>query len=70
MVRENPLAAGAIALACGAAVGLAVPASRAENRLMGSSRDALVSKAQTATRDAIGRVKDGQSPGGSNTPAV
>ena len=34
-VRENPLAAGGIALAVGAAIGLSMPATAIENRTMG-----------------------------------
>ena len=49
-LEENPLAVGAVALALGAAVGMAIPATRYEGKLMGQARQDLLSKAQdTAT---------------------
>ncbi len=38
-VHENPLAAGVIALAVGAAIGLSVPRTEIEDRAMGEARD-------------------------------
>jgi hypothetical protein len=49
--HENPLAFGAIAMAVGTAVGLALPATRAERNVLGSARDQLIDRAeQTATQ--------------------
>lgn len=56
-IEENPLAVGAVALALGAAVGLAIPLTRKENEYLGEYRDQLVEKAQDAAQDAIGTVK-------------
>jgi len=56
-LRENPLAVGAVALALGAAVGLAVPSTRVENEYMGEARDTLVDKAQDAARGAMEKVQ-------------
>jgi gas vesicle protein len=56
-LRENPLAIGAVALALGTAVGLAVPQTRKENEWMGEARDTLVDKAQSVTQDAMGQVQ-------------
>ena len=56
-LQENPLAVGAVALALGAAVGLAVPSTRVENEYMGEARDTLVDKAQEAARGAMGKVQ-------------
>src|SRR5581483_5053971 len=56
-LNDNPVALGAVALALGTAVGLALPQTRKENELMGSARDALVDKAQTAAHDAIDQVQ-------------
>jgi ElaB/YqjD/DUF883 family membrane-anchored ribosome-binding protein len=58
LVRENPLAAAAIAAVVGATVGMALPETRRENQLMGETRDAVVNKAQEAARDAAERVQD------------
>lgn len=54
---ENPLAIGAVALALGAAVGMAFPSTRTENRLMGETRENLLQKAEETARDAIGKVQ-------------
>jgi len=48
MLQESPLAAGAIAMALGAGLALAMPMTPQENRLMGDARDQLVDKAQDA----------------------
>lgn len=56
-IEENPLAVGAVALALGAAVGLAIPLTAKENEYLGEYRDQVVGKAQEAAQDAIGSVK-------------
>ena len=56
-LRENPLAIGAVALALGTAVGLAVPQTRKESEWMGEARDTLVDKAQSVTQDAMEQVQ-------------
>ncbi len=50
-IHDNPLAVGAAALAVVEAVGLSAPRTRAENRTLGQTRDALMDKASTAVRD-------------------
>jgi ElaB/YqjD/DUF883 family membrane-anchored ribosome-binding protein len=57
MTRERPLAVSAAALALGVAVGMAVPISRTERRLMGPARDRLVQRARGTAREAIGNMK-------------
>lgn len=57
-IEENPIAVGAVALAVGAAVGLAIPATRYENELMGEYSKQLLDKAQTAAGDLVERVKE------------
>jgi uncharacterized protein YjbJ (UPF0337 family) len=54
---ENPLAVGAVALALGAAVGLAIPTTRVENQWMGETRDNLVQQARETASDAVGKVQ-------------
>jgi hypothetical protein len=56
-MQENPLAIGALAVALGAAIGLAVPVTRRENELMGQARDRLLDKAQTVAHDTIEQVQ-------------
>jgi ElaB/YqjD/DUF883 family membrane-anchored ribosome-binding protein len=50
-VHEYPLAAGAIAVAVGAAIGLSAPATEFENRTMGERRDQALERARAAARD-------------------
>jgi ElaB/YqjD/DUF883 family membrane-anchored ribosome-binding protein len=54
LMEDNPLAIAAGAAILGLALGLLVPESERENRLMGSTRDGLVDRAQNTAR----RVKD------------
>lgn len=58
MLQETPLAVGGIALALGAAVGLAIPETPPENQLMGEARDTLVQKAQETAVDTMHKVQD------------
>jgi ElaB/YqjD/DUF883 family membrane-anchored ribosome-binding protein len=57
MVRENPLAMGALAVGTGAAVGLAIPQSTQEHEVMGEARDTLVEKAQEKAQEAQEKVQ-------------
>lgn len=58
VVRDNPLALGAAAALIGVAIGMTVPASDAENRLMGEARDNVVDKARELASDAAQKVQD------------
>lgn len=69
MMRENPMAVGAAALALGVLVGWAMPATETESRLMGEYRDDFVEqarheaqsvakRAQSAAKDAVEDVKE------------
>lgn len=55
---DNPMAFGAVALAVGAAVGLALPHTTKEDEWMGPTKEALLERAQTAAQDAIHRVEE------------
>ena len=57
MVRENPLAVGATAVAVGAAVGLMLPTTRVEREYMGEASERIVDKAQQVARDAMDKVQ-------------
>jgi len=57
-MEQSPLAVGAVALALGTAVGLAVPTTRKENEWMGEARDTVVGKAQALASDAIDKVQE------------
>jgi len=50
-VTENPLAAGLIAAAVGAAIGLSAPRSEVEDRAMGEARDAAWQRASKVAAD-------------------
>jgi hypothetical protein len=52
-LRENPLAVGAVALAVGAAVGLALPHTEREDELLGAAKERLLEKAQDFAEDAV-----------------
>jgi ElaB/YqjD/DUF883 family membrane-anchored ribosome-binding protein len=63
-LEENPLALGAIALAVGAAVGLSIPSTNYEGRLMGEARENLVQKAQEAAGTLVDKAKQVASEAG------
>jgi ElaB/YqjD/DUF883 family membrane-anchored ribosome-binding protein len=50
-VHEYPLAAGALAVAVGAAIGLSVPSSRFEDRTLGERRDQAMERARAKARE-------------------
>ncbi|NJD28200.1 MAG: DUF3618 domain-containing protein [Chloroflexi bacterium] len=58
MYRENPLAMGAIAVAVGAAIGMALPATDFERRTIGRPSRELLDKAGDAAGDALGTVEE------------
>jgi ElaB/YqjD/DUF883 family membrane-anchored ribosome-binding protein len=55
-VHEYPLAAGAVAIAVGAAIGLSVPGTEFENRTLGERRDQALERARSAARDLANNV--------------
>ncbi len=56
--RDNPLALGAAAIAVGTMVGLALPTTEKEDRVLGRARDRLVDKAQQAAEGALDKVSE------------
>lgn len=58
VLRENPLAVGAVAIAAGTAVGLALPSTRFENEYIGETSERFVDKAQQVAREAIDKVQN------------
>ncbi|HKP81836.1 MAG TPA: DUF3618 domain-containing protein [Pyrinomonadaceae bacterium] len=58
LLRENPLAVGAVAVAAGTAVGLALPSTRFESEYIGETSERLVDKAEEVARGAIDKVQD------------
>lgn len=57
-VRERPLLAGAATLGLGVAVGMALPASVTENRMLGEARDNVVRRAREAAQETMQKVRD------------
>lgn len=57
-LQENPLIVGAVALAVGAAVGLAIPSTEYENKLMGEARENLLAQAKDAVRGTFDKVQE------------
>ncbi len=54
---ESPLAAGAVALALGVAVGMLLPGTRQENRMLGPARDRFMDQAQDMVEDTTHKVQ-------------
>jgi ElaB/YqjD/DUF883 family membrane-anchored ribosome-binding protein len=57
-MEQNPLAVGAVAMALGAAVGLALPETRREQELMGDARDRMVDNAKSMANTAVDRATE------------
>jgi ElaB/YqjD/DUF883 family membrane-anchored ribosome-binding protein len=55
--QDNPLAVGAIAVAVGAAVGLALPVTQTERKVLGEARDQVIEKAEAKANEALGEVE-------------
>jgi len=58
VMRENPLAVGAVAVAAGTAVGLVLPSTRIESEYIGETGGMLVDKVEDAARGALDQVQD------------
>ena len=57
MMRDNPLAVGAMALVAGAVIGLTIPETDREDRIMGKAKDKLAHKAQDAVHSLGDKVQ-------------
>lgn len=55
-IDDNPLGAGVIAMAAGAALGLLLPSTQLERDTMGQARDQVVGQAETAVNEALDKV--------------
>lgn len=56
LLKENPLAVGAAALAAGALIGLLIPRSEVEDEYFGEAREQFLEKAQQATKYALQKI--------------
>lgn len=57
-MESNPLAVGALALAAGALIGLAVPSTKFENEWMGEQRDHLLDDVKEQAQQTVEKVKN------------
>lgn len=58
MMRDNPLAAGAVAIAAGTAVGLMIPSTQIESEYIGETGERLVERVEDVARGALDKVQD------------
>jgi ElaB/YqjD/DUF883 family membrane-anchored ribosome-binding protein len=58
MIEENPLAVAGVALAVGAAVGLALPVTRTEQRTIGQAGAQLIDQAANAASKPMEKLED------------
>jgi len=58
IVREQPLALGAIGVAIGAALAAAVPRTRKEDELMGAASERLTERAKQAGKEQLDKAQD------------
>jgi ElaB/YqjD/DUF883 family membrane-anchored ribosome-binding protein len=58
VLRENPLAVGAVAVAAGTAIGLVLPSTRFESEYIGDTGEKIVDKVEDVAREALGKVQD------------
>jgi len=57
VLRSNPLAVGAVAVAAGTAVGLVLPSTRFESEYIGEASERLVDRAEDVARGALDKVQ-------------
>jgi ElaB/YqjD/DUF883 family membrane-anchored ribosome-binding protein len=57
IMDENPLLIGAAALAVGAAIGMSLPTTPQEDRLLGDTRDRVMDKVQEKASDTMDKVQ-------------
>jgi ElaB/YqjD/DUF883 family membrane-anchored ribosome-binding protein len=57
VVESNPLVLGAAGAVVGAILGLAIPETERENRLMGEKRDALKERAMSMAEEGVARAR-------------
>jgi ElaB/YqjD/DUF883 family membrane-anchored ribosome-binding protein len=58
VLRDNPLAVGAVAVAAGTAVGLVLPSTKFESEYIGEASETLVDKAEEVARGALDKVQN------------
>ena len=61
-IDENPLGAGVIAVAAGAALGMLLPSTQIERQTIGQARDQLVEQAESTAHQALDKVEEQAQP--------
>ncbi|HET9613845.1 MAG TPA: DUF3618 domain-containing protein [Candidatus Limnocylindrales bacterium] len=59
-IESNPLAFGAVAVAVGTAIGLALPATQTEKRMMGSTGGRIIDQVESAVSEPLDQLKQSQ----------
>jgi len=57
MVEDNPLAVGAIAVAVGAAIGMVLPETQTEQRVLGPAAEKAISTAEQTAHEAVQQLE-------------
>ena len=57
MMQDNPLALGAVAVAVGAAIGMALPETQVERQVLGEPAGKAIDKVQRAASDAVQQLE-------------
>jgi len=58
LIEESPLAAGAVALAVGAAISMALPATQMEREVLGPAGDRVLESVEAGATDALHNAQD------------
>lgn len=58
LLRDNPLALGALGIALGALLGAALPITEPENQMLGKASDRVTDKARDAMRSTVAQARD------------
>jgi hypothetical protein len=58
VIEQNPLGVGALALAAGAAIGMALPSTRFEQQTIGQAGQRLLEGAESAVEKPLQRMED------------
>jgi hypothetical protein len=58
LMDTNPLALGVVAVAAGAIIGLMLPRTQTEDRLMGETRDRLMDQAKSTAKETMSKVQN------------
>jgi gas vesicle protein len=61
VMRDSPLALGAAATIVGAAIGMSLPSTEAENQWLGEARDTVVEQVKGVANQAVDQVKEAAS---------